>query len=159
MNITTTLRARIEQNGFALSRTTGDSMRPLIWGGDHCVIVVPLDGRPRVGDLLLFVDTNRRPVVHRVVDIVTPPSGHEPLYTTRGDNCIKTETVGASQIVGRVAEVHRISGYRPWHILPQSRYAVTDPSYMAYTYVWTAIWPLRRLYYIFRYHCTRVFKV
>lgn len=143
-----------QQKGFALSRTFGTSMRPLIWGGCHCVAVVPLDTAPKVGDILMFrqvqPDGSRKNIVHRVVEIRR--DGAEPLFITRGDNCLVTETVHSSEIIGRVAEVHRVSGYRPWFILPGKRFAVTDAAYLRYVKFWTAIWPLRRCCYLMRAH-------
>lgn len=145
-------RALLKQNGFAVSKTSGDSMRPLIWGGDHCVVVTPLTDEPRKGDLLMFVQIAagaERQVVHRLIE--ARAEGGVPTYVTRGDNCVKTETVCQSEIIGRVAEVHRISGYHPWHIIPFRKFAVTDTSYRIYACFWAAIWPLRRIFYTLRY--------
>lgn len=127
-------------------------MRPLIWGGQHCVAVAPLDGEPQIGDLLMFRQTlpdgSRRNIVHRLIE--RRHSGGETVYITRGDNCLGCETVGRGDIIGRVAEVHRISGFRPWHAIPAKKFSVTDRSYRLYSRVWSATWPARRLYYLFR---------
>lgn len=138
----------LEQKGFALSKTSGNSMRPLIWGGDHCVVVAPLAGEPVVGDLLMFVqlkEGRERTIVHRLVEVTTR-DGH-PLYITRGDNCIKEEAVTPGQVIGRVIEVHRVSPFRPWHIIPSRRITTTSTLYRAYTHAWMALWPLRRIFY------------
>lgn len=126
-------------------------MRPLIWGGQHYVAVVPLEGDPAPGDLLLFVKRphgEERTIVHRLVEIRR--SGGGCLYITRGDNCLLCEQVRRSEILGRVAEVHRISGFRPWHAIPRKSFAVTDSSYLIYTRIWEAIWPVRRICYRLR---------
>lgn len=144
-------RLQIQQNGFALSKTFGTSMRPLIWGGRHFVAVVPLEGEPAVGDLLMFKQTiggQEKNIVHRLVEI--RQVGDRCQYITRGDNCLGCEQVNRAEIIGRVAEVHRISGYRPWYVIPAKRFAVTGPAYMRYSRFWTAIWPARRLYYRLR---------
>lgn len=144
-------RSQLQHNGFALSKTSGSSMRPLIWGGQHCVAVVPLDGEPAVGDLLMFmqpIDGKDSNIVHRLVEI--RQAGDRRLYITRGDNCLGSETVSRSEIIGRVTEVHRISGFRPWHAIPARKFAVTDQAYLRYTRLWSAIWPARRIYYRFR---------
>lgn len=152
MDTVSTSRSLIEQNGFALSKTSGRSMRPLIWGGQHCVAVVPLEGEPALGDLLMFKQTlpdgKERSIVHRLVEIRNDSGG--PLYITRGDNCLGCETVRREEIIGRVAEVHRISGFRPWHIIPKRKFTVNDTSYRIYSRIWAAIWPARRLYYRIR---------
>ncbi|MDE7437429.1 MAG: hypothetical protein K2M93_03005 [Muribaculaceae bacterium] len=48
-------------------------MRPLIWGGEHCVAVAPIDGEPSIGDLLMFrikqPDGTGKSIVHRLVEI------------------------------------------------------------------------------------------
>lgn len=138
-------RPLLDRNGFGLSMTSGSSMRPLIWGGQHCVVVVPLEGEPTLGDLLMFRQNDRN-IVHRLVEI------RQDVYITRGDNCLKTETVRREEIIGRVAEVHRTSGYRPWHIIPSKQFAVTDRSYRLYSRLWSAIWPARKICYLMRAH-------
>lgn len=126
-------------------------MRPLIWGGQHCVVVTPLESEPKVGDLLLFQSTiDGRNVLHRLVEV--RQDGNHYLYITRGDNCLVCEKVHREEIIGRVAEVHRISGFRPWHIIPAKQFAVTDRAYLRYSRFWTAIWPIRRQYYLLRAH-------
>lgn len=143
-----------EKNGFAVSKTFGKSMRPLIWGGQHCVVVAPIDGEPAIGDLLMFrqalPDGTERNVVHRLVEIRLKTD--QPIYITRGDNCLGCERVWREEIVGRVAEVHRLCGFRPWHAIPSKQFAVTDAAYLRYARFWNAIWPARRVYYKIRGH-------
>ncbi len=145
----------LNKTGFALSNITiGKSMRPLIWGGQHFVAITPLDGEPAIGDILVFSASptadKKTYIVHRLVEI--KHHGTESLYITRGDNCLATETVDRHAIIGRVAEVHRTSGYRPWHAISARQFSVTDRAYLRYTRFWTAIWPARRIYYRLRGH-------
>lgn len=150
-------RTIIEQKGFGLSMTHGISMRPLIWGGCHCVTVVPLEREPMPGDLLMFRDNRggfERTILHRVVEI--KHNGDLPLYITRGDNCLNCETVSPDRIIGRVTEVHRLTGYRPWYVIPARRFTVEDASYRIYSRVWSSTWHLRRVYYLFRAHANGV---
>ena len=144
--------SNLKRKSFALSKAYGKSMRPLIWGGQHCLAVAPLEGEPEIGDILMFrqkqPDGSERNVVHRLVKIVQ--EGDRRLYFTRGDNNMGCEKVLRTEIIGRVAEVHRISGFRPWHIIPKKKFTVTDPAYLFYSRVWNAIFPLRRVYYYFR---------
>lgn len=139
------------QVSFVLSKAYGKSMRPLIWGGQHCVAVTPLDGEPEIGDILMFrqklPDGLVRKVVHRLVKI--KQEGDQRFYFTRGDNNMGCEKILRWEIIGRVAEIHRISGFRPWHIIPKRKFSVNDPAYLFYSRVWNAIFPLRRcLYYL-----------
>lgn len=167
-----TIRAMIKKQGFALlSKTDGSSMRPLLWGGRHTVAVAPLCGDPSVGDILLFVQRRgdkEVSIVHRLVGISETEIGKgsesnavaendrkletsaTKLYIMRGDNCIGCEKVRREEIIGRVVEIHRISGWRPWHIIPKKKIEVTDRYYRLYSRVWMAIWPLRRIYYALR---------
>ena len=76
-------------------------MRPLIWEGEHCVAVIPLkEEGPAVGDLLVFkyvLAGKEVGVVHRLIEI--GESDGQPLYITRGDNCIGCERVRRSDII------------------------------------------------------------
>ncbi|MDE7386171.1 MAG: hypothetical protein K2N28_03430 [Muribaculaceae bacterium] len=131
--------------------THGSSMRPLIWGGRHCVTVVPLRSNPMPGDLLMFRDTRgdrEVDILHRLVEV--RQTGDQFVYITRGDNCLRCEYVSRDKIIGRVTEVHRLSGYRPWYIIPTIRFTVNDRAYMIYSRVWAATWPVRRKYYQLR---------
>lgn len=144
------IREEIKKRGFAIvSKTFGKSMRPLLWGGDHCVVAVPLEGAPAVGDLLLFrwrqAGAKQKNVVHRLVEIREKDG--ETLYITRGDNCIGVERIRRADIIGRIAEIHRLSGYRPWHILPWKKITVEDRGYRWYSSVWGWLWPIRRIWY------------
>lgn len=141
-----------KKSGFALSGTYGVSMRPLIWGGQHCVASIPLDGEPTIGDLLIFRQTlpngKKMEIVHRLVD--KSKDKDKTLYITRGDNCFGAETVSRGDIIGKVIEIHRLTGFRPWHIIPFKKISVTDPTYRLYTRFWQAIWPARKIIYILR---------
>lgn len=152
MDTTESCRSLLARNGFALTMTSGKSMRPLIWGGQHCVAVTPIDGKPAIGDMLMFrqalPDGKERNIVHRLIGI--RQCGDQTIYITRGDNCLGCEQVRCPDIIGRVAEVHRISGYRPWHALPFRKFSVNDPACIIYTRIWTATWPARRVCYILR---------
>ena len=153
MDYASSQRSRLRHNGFAISQTFGRSMRPLIWGGRHCVAVVPIAGEPSLGDLLLFVrnlEGGERNIVHRLVEI--RKESDRAIYVTRGDNCLGCEYVKPSEIIGRVAEVHRVSGFRPWYAIPAKKFTVTDKAYLCYSRFWAAIWPLRRIYYRLRGH-------
>lgn len=156
-----TCRTMLDQKGFAfLTRIYGRSMRPLIWGGQHYVAIAPLKGEPMVSDLLMFTHTlpdgKERNIVHRLVEV--RGVGDQRLYITRGDNCLGCEYVRRPEIIGRVAEVHRISGFRPWHIIPARKFTVTAPAYLLYSRIWTAIWPARCLCYRFRAHASAFYN-
>lgn len=151
-DIVDSYRSQIERHGFALLKTSGSSMRPLIWTGRHYVVVVPVEGEPVPGDILVFEHTHPdgkvTNIVHRLVKVTGDGDGR--VYVTRGDNCIACEHVRRSEIIGRVAEVHRIGGYRPWHAVPARQFAVTGRACRLYSRIWAAIWPARRVFYLMR---------
>lgn len=133
---------------FIFSKTIGDSMRPIIWGGQHWVAGRQLDDEPQVGDILMFRlvrDGQEINVDHRLVKI--EGDGPERVYCTRGDNCLGGERIRRKQIIGRVAEVHRVGPWRPWHAIWRRKFSVTDPDYLCYSRMWMATWPARRLWF------------
>lgn len=133
-------------SGLIFSKVVGTSMRPLFWGGRHWVAGEPLRGEPRIGDILMFRQVRgdgEHSIVHRLVEM--RDEGGERLYITRGDNCLGCEEVRRSDIIGRVSEVHRLSGWRPWHAIPARKFRVDGIAHRLYTRLWMATWPLRRL--------------
>lgn len=122
-------------------------MRPLIWGGQHAVAVSALDGEPAVGDILVFSqrlpDGTVRVVNHRLVAV--RGAGHECVYVTRGDNCVGCEQVRHADIIGRVAEVHRVGGWRPWHAVWARKFRTAGRAQRLYARLWLVSWPARRL--------------
>lgn len=115
---------------------------------------IPLDGEPQIGDLLVFQQAlpngKKMEIVHRLVEIRKDKD--KTLYITRGDNCIGAETVSRGDIIGKVIEIHRLTGFRPWHIIPLKKINVTDPLYLTYTRCWQAIWPAMKVIYLIRAH-------
>ncbi len=152
-------RQLIARSGFGLSRTSGSSMRPLIWGGRHCVVVAPLNGEPEPGDLLMFrglLNGREANIVHRLIEIRR--QGDRTVYFTRGDNCPGCEQVSPAEVIGRVVEVHRIGGFRPWYVIPARKFTVNDAAFRRYSRFWAAIWPVRRFYYRVRWRLRLIFQ-
>lgn len=119
--------------------------------------VAPLECDPIPGDLLMFRDMrggNEINIVHRLVEI--RQMGDRCVYITRGDNCLGSESVTRDRIIGRVTEVHRLSGFRPWYVIPARRFTVDDRAYLRYSRVWAAMWPVRRVYYLIRAHANGI---
>lgn len=132
-------------------------MRPLIWGGQHYVAVAPLTDEPKIGDILMFRQGDNdasKLIVHRLVGIYTEQGATR--YLTRGDNCLSCEYVNCDAIIGRVVEIHRLSGFRPWFIVPFKSFSVDNRYYKAYSNIWSRIWPLRRLLYRCRGYVRRL---
>lgn len=136
-------------SGFLIPKMSGNSMRPLIWSGAHRVVVVPLVGDPTVGDILMFSQKlpggRERNIVHRLVEI--RHDADRTLYITRGDNCLGCEIIEREDIIGRVAEIHRVGGYRPWYAVGARRFTMEDTACLRYTRFWIATWIPRRFYF------------
>lgn len=134
-------REVMERAGVALAFTRGQSMRPLIWQGHHYVAVVPLEGEPQVGDMLLFEQA--RPegtatVLHRLVN----REGEH--YVTRGDNCLRCELVARAQIIGRATHIYRKGPARWFMAIKKECITIDDPQYQRYLRLLLRLWPLRR---------------
>lgn len=84
-----------------LLNTTGKSMRPLLKEGQTQVLVEPLRGSLRLGDLPLVEIGPGHYRLHRIIRV------QNECYVTRGDNSIYKETVTAGQILGHVTQIRR----------------------------------------------------
>lgn len=109
------------------TETHGISMKPLLVEGKTLVVIEPLRRALSVGELPVFLRSDGKYVIHRVIGM------DEKNYYTRGDNCLNFETVPKEQMLGVVVEI-----YRNGRIL-----RVTDRRYRAYVALWRALTPLR----------------
>ena len=79
-------------------RARGRGMAPAIGDGD-LVTVAPLDGRPRRGDILLYVTANGRVLLHRYLGT---RRGSDPVLRLRGDATLyTTDAVPDDAVLGR----------------------------------------------------------
>ena len=115
---------RIEQELLAgktiLMNTRGGSMRPLLREGKTQVLISPLQGPLKIGDLPLV---RLKPGLYRLHRLVA--SEGELLYTL-GDHCTEAETVTADQVLGVVTEICRGS----------RKIDLNGPGYRLYRWVW-----------------------
>jgi hypothetical protein len=85
----------------------GTSMLPSIPPGSR-LDLEPVSGRPgtaRVGDVVVYLDTDGDFVAHRVIAIEDDPGGR--VLVTRGDNQDRSERVPASAVAFKVLRVAR----------------------------------------------------
>lgn len=80
-----TVRQTVAEGGSISVEGTGDSMRPFILPGSDVIILSPVKGRLKRGDICLYVREGRKPVIHRVYAI------HADSYDMRGDNQLWVE--------------------------------------------------------------------
>lgn len=136
---------------FTLLPVHGPSMRPLIWEGMHCVVIVPQVDEPSIGDILVFRQRRRGGMAHVAHRLVAKEQN--AVYVMRGDNCLGCERIVSDDIVGRVAAITRVGGWRPWHAVWREQFDVDDRCQFVYTKLWGWLWPVRRVYYRLRGLC------
>lgn len=107
--------------------TVGDSMEPLLYNRETCVVICRTARALRPGDLALYKRPAGRYVLHRVI------RADETVYYTRGDNRYGLERVPREWVIAVATEVYR----RGKHIL------VTDGAYRLYVWAWNFLYPLR----------------
>jgi len=106
-------------------RVTGESMRPLLRGGELATVVPVLPASVRRGDLVLWKDAAGSLVLHRMVRL--PGAGDAGRCQTRGDSLAACdEPFGPEQILGRVSRVEGLrvpgapaaadTGSLPWRL-------------------------------------------
>jgi len=115
-------------HGSARLPVTGSSMLPMLRGGRDVVSLVRLTQPPQRGDVLLYRRENGQYVLHRLIRA----EGERCLFC--GDNQWEREYLGAHCIIARVDRFRR--GAR-WIDTKRSR------GYRLYTFVWTALFPMR----------------
>ena len=120
-----------------VAQTVGDSMQPLLGEGRTAVVVQPLAGPLKRGDLPLYRRPDGQYVLHRIVRV------KDGVYYTRGDNRYnEPERVEPDWVLGVVTQVVRGGRTIP----------VTDGSYCCYTALWLASYPLRHGMHQLRWH-------
>lgn len=97
---------RMAQEGIMLPvriPLTGWSMEPLIRMDIDFVTVMPLETKPQIGDIVLFMDQDRkRYVMHRVWSL------KDQEILTWGDNCLKPdEWLPINAVWGKAVQIER----------------------------------------------------
>ena len=100
-----TLRALLAAGHGARFRVEGDSMHPVILGGEYVHVVPCAVSELRRGNVIL-ASTGRGLTAHRIVRI----EGQRII--TRGDNSLRADPpVEAAKVLGRVSQVEQITGH------------------------------------------------
>ncbi len=119
----------LASEGVYAATTWGTSMYPMLRSGRDTVILRPPQGRLRCYDVPLY-RVGEKYVLHRVIRVL--PEG----YLIRGDNCLTTELVQESQVIGVLTGFYRDD--RPVDL--------SGTGYRLYCRIWCALSPLWRLY-------------
>jgi hypothetical protein len=94
----------LEQGRNVRIRVSGESMQPILMGGETVQIASLETQRPGVGELLLLYDQQGNPLIHRLIRRYS----HQgiPYVQTKGDSCLAFDTpVPLSQVLGRVTHI------------------------------------------------------
>ena len=91
------IRLQLETAGRATLAVTGYSMLPKLRQGRDTVILAPVSGQLKLGDIALYQRENGSYVLHRVVS-VTPEA-----YSFCGDNQAELEPVTHQQLIAVVS--------------------------------------------------------
>lgn len=113
-----------------IAQTVGDSMEPLLRQGETQVVLVPVNGPLKRGDLPLYQRPSGKYVLHRVVDV------RDGAYYTRGDNRFGEERVEPDWVLGVTSAVIRGGETVP----------VSDEAYQRYVRRRLASYPVRHFF-------------
>jgi signal peptidase I len=104
------VQSLLRQDVAVRIRVSGDSMRPLLQGGE-LMEVVPLDGKvPRIGDIFFIRSRRNAPVIHRL--IWWRCHNGELYLLTKGDACAGFDGfIPVKQVIGRVDRIFLADQY------------------------------------------------
>lgn len=116
----TTIREELSRSGRCLIQTVGCSMEPLLHERSTTVVLQRCEDAPQKGDVVLFTSGEgacESYVLHRVI------GKKGKIYRTRGDHCLRCESVPQEKILGRM------KGYFDGETYVD---CATDPGYRKY---------------------------
>lgn len=124
-----TIEAQLHEDGYLIKLTKGVSMEPMLRQHKEESLIRVLNRDPRKYDVVLFKRKNGQYVLHRVVG----RKGNA--FWIRGDNCMESELVEGSRILGILAGFYRGETYVD---------CSADKAYLRYSRIRVAAFPLRR---------------
>ncbi|MBP5209320.1 MAG: S24/S26 family peptidase [Clostridia bacterium] len=128
-------RAILAEQGFYLTTPAGHSMEPMLTDREDQVLIRPLTGPARRGDVLLYETPAGLHALHRVVR--RRPGG----YLMRGDSCYDREPcLTEDRVIGRMETF--------WHGGRET--SADDPAYRRYVRRRLLSYPLRRTLHALR---------
>lgn len=125
---------QLEKTGRARLTVTGYSMQPMLYYGRDTVELIPVSGRQKPGDIILYRRENGQYVLHRIIALT--PEG----YICSGDNQAMREPVKHEQLLAVV------DGF----IRKGKRYTLEAAGYRLYTWIWVNFFFLRKCYIAIR---------
>lgn len=126
------LTLQMETAGSASLTVTGWSMMPMLHNRRDTVVIAPVKGQRKKGELILYQRENGKFVLHRIL------RARNGGYVCCGDNQFFTEKVEHSQLLAVVTRFTRGG----------KSYSVEDKGYRRYVWWWVNLHPLRWLYLV-----------
>jgi len=119
---------QLENGGRARLTVTGSSMAPMLHNRRDTVELIPVTGKQKKGELILYRRENGQYVLHRIVKVVKDG------YICCGDNQAMREPVAQEQLLAVV------DGF----IRNGKKYTRKSISYRLYKAVWVGLFPVRK---------------
>ncbi len=90
-------------------KVTGESMKPFLKGNEIVTVRKVYFKKINIGDLILFIDNNGLPVIHRVISKKNNHNG-EIIFITKGDRLFSTdEPITEDNVLGKIIRIEKIS--------------------------------------------------
>ena len=121
---------QLKENQTAKLTVTGISMMPMLRHREDQVMLIPVAGCCKPGDIILYRRENGRYVLHRIIRLI------ENGYICCGDNQAEEEIVMHNQLIAVV------NGF----IRNEKTYKLNHLGYRAYVFVWVKLFWLRPIY-------------
>ena len=121
---------QLKENKTATLTVTGSSMMPLFDHRKDQVMLIPVEGFCKVGDIILYRRENGRYVLHRIIRLI------ENGYICCGDNQAEEEIVMHTQLIAVV------NGF----VRKGKTYTLNSWGYKLYTFIWVKLFCLRPPY-------------
>ena len=122
------MKETLEHGGSFRLVVTGNSMLPFLRHTRDAVVVTPLSSPPKKGDILLYLRTPQKVILHRVHKI--HPSG---TLIMCGDSQVATEPIHPDQVLARVSHIQR----------KETLISCSSLSWRAATALWQWLYPVR----------------
>lgn len=121
---------QLKNGGRARLTVTGSSMSPMLHHCRDTVILSPVTGRQKKGELILYRRDSGQYVLHRIVKVTKEG------YICCGDNQAMREPVRQDQLIAVTEEFIRKG----------KKYTRNSLSYRLYKAVWVGLFPLRKIH-------------
>ncbi|MDO4983368.1 MAG: S24/S26 family peptidase [Eubacteriales bacterium] len=134
-----TFEQYLKEYGTLTYHFHGVSMLPLLrQGKDLCTVVAKGEEKCKKYDVALYKRINDPGtyVLHRIVKLT------DYGYVFLGDNCVSYEYIQEEQVIGVMSSFYRGKAL----FFGKRSISVESPCYKAFSRIWVALFPLRKLY-------------